>query len=399
MIKKAIMRSLAFILVLSMVFTTACGNKKADNKVQTSVDDDFDDGLDDDLATDEADKQKTDAFGIGDVTAEDIEKNESEEVIARLYPSEAAKEPLYEFVKEADESLLLEHEGKEGEPYFVEGTVIGISDMDKYIDVFGYTPDMELPDNIDFKKIKAFTVNAFGEDLVFIDYLSLDVDLIKEYYKDDLISLKALKCEYNNLKVYDDFPEIGEKVKMCGQYFCYSTTLGCHVFIYGLSSLVHQEVFGLEYDKYHSTATSHYKYKNYYEIDYPAAWGKVDESGETGTAYTYNGSVVCDYFDALEEDDLKANIEGYKEMWGLDQEFITLLREEYTDLPCGKQCYRAGFNYIYSEDGAVTLYVAAFEHKHKLMVLWYYDYLSNDYSDLYLNDFWSIVASVTPCGI
>lgn len=399
MTKKLFTRFLALMLVLVMAVPTGCSKKKSNDNVQSAVGDDIYDDINEGIADNSTEEKFAEAAGIGDVSAEDIVKNESEEVIAKLYPSAAAKETLYEFVKEADESLLLEYEGKEGEPYYVEGTVIGISDMEQYIDVFGYTDDMELPEGIDFKKIKAFTVSALGENFVFIDYLSLDVELIKEFYKDDLISLKALKCEYNNLKVYDDFPEPGEKVIMCGQYLGRTTKLGCFVFIYGLSSLVHQEVFGLEYDKYHSTATSHYKYKNYYEIDYPAAWGKVDEGGEVGTVYTYNGNVTCDYFDALEEDNLKANIDGYKEMWGLDQEFVTMLREEYTDLPCGKQCYRAGFTYAYSEDTSVQLYLAAFEHKHKLMVLWYYDYLSNDYSDIYLNDFWNIVASVTPCGI
>lgn len=399
MTKKTVTRILALVLVLAMAFSTACSNKKADSNAQTSFDDESEDDISEDIAIDEEDRQKTEAFGIGDVSADTIFANENEEVIAKFYPALSAQETLYEFVREADDSLFLEPDDKKGVPYYAEGTVIGISDMDKYLDVFGIEADAELPEGMDFKKVKAFTVSAMGEELVFIDYLSIDIEMIKDFYKDDLISLKALKCEYNDLKVYTDFPEIGEKVKICGQYYGFSSNLNCHVFIYGLSSLVHQEVFGLEYDKYHSDKTTHFKYKNYYEIDYPAAWGKVDTSGETGTVFNYNGNVTCDYFDALEENNLAANIDGYKEMWGLNQEFVTMLKEEYTELPCGKQCYRAGFTYLYSEENSVQLYVLAFEHKHKLMVLWYYDYQLNDYSDLYLEDFWKICASITPCGI
>lgn len=384
---------MALILALIMIAPTGCGNKN-DNRAKIEVDDGAN-AITEDVSADDSANPAIKS----DVSAGDIEANKSEEVIAKYYPAQAANETLYEFAKEADEKLFLEGEDKEGEPYWMEGTVLGTSDFYDYIDMLGLSKDMELPGDISFDNVKIITVDAMGEKVVFIDLYSFLTDYLKEAYKNDLITLKALKCQYDSLKAYTDFPAAGEKVKIFGQYVGYSDKNGSQVFVYGLSSLLHMNMWGIEYDKYHSDVTSHYKYKNYYEIDYPTAWGKPDEGGEVATVYTYNGNVTCDFFDSVEEGNLKANVDAYKQDWGLGNDFVTMLNEEYFDLPCGKQCYRAGFSYVSDSGQPIQLYVAVFEHKHKLMVLWYYDYLMNDYSDLYLEDFWKIVASVKPCGI
>ena len=204
---------------------------------------------------------------LGDLDAENL----------KVYPEDYKKLSMYYYSASelSDEFFFPEPEEKNGVPVQFNGTVLEENDsVLEYLDLNEHLKQLKGLDT----SAKSYKVMTKCGQVILADITPYQSKYYTDSVKDDVYNLRFYKSLLNNLVVYKEFPETGDTAKFYGFYLGYSEQDQCPVFTYGVSNLVRCETFDIEYEKYITDDTKHYKYRNYFEMDYPVGWSEIYEA-------------------------------------------------------------------------------------------------------------------------
>lgn len=305
------------------------------------------------------------------------------------FVEEVPTETFYSFSQDEAEEM----EKYVGNPYVLEGTVCDIySSWDELAAAFNISM-IENASAYGEYPMTAFTLLVDTEKILVIDLETYLSAALKDILKDELMTLKADKTLYNDLKGYAKHPEKKEYIRLYGFYCGYDEDGHIPVFTYGIGRLTSNNAFGAAYARFRSDETVPAKFKNYVDFDKPVAWSDSLEYGNADNYYFDNGQISWYAYDDEEqslEDFVDAN------MISFEDEHITILSQEYTSIAGGDT---TAFRICYSSsgfEGVETTYseIYIFPHKHRFIILELYLYTSGENGDAVLEDFHKMVDSV-----
>lgn len=382
-------RILALLLICVLVFSTGC-SKKSDALPDYREGDTVDYHTDEDIEVDTK----------YDVTV-DVDAELPE--VLTSYPTEDAKSYYMQFVTEApagvfcaydeDDESYLEYYGK---PYALEGTVVKVFDeyveYAKLYDVDGETLNYQgLNMTAEDMESTVLILRVNGTDVVVLNCLPDYTGIVKEYYKDDLITLKTYKTMYDNLATYEDFPTEGENVRIYGYYAGFGTRMEMPVFTYGIRRIIENYTFGLDYNSFRTDDKKSLRYKNYVDFEAPKLWSDVMESADAHYYFFEGGQITWDYYN--DEIGLHDFVDMFYGGWEGDPN-LTYTSQEYTTLSDGTtECHRVKYTYL--QNGYSSYHeIVMFRHKGKTLILRFDDFDNVTDDELMIQDFDELVKSI-----
>lgn len=381
--RKSLRRTLglAVCVVLVMGLFTACGKKE-----KSGLAGNFDD-LKDVQAKMSGESADEEAVSSAVDTKLSLSEDSGvpKDAIAKIYPAREKDSYFQRFVKEAPEEVFVVYDENDtekmealyGMPYYIEGTVRKV-----YDDI----TKMKFGENVDITALEESTAYVIDVDGINVMVYDLLPDLIrarKEAIGNDMASMAAYKALYDKLKPYEDHPQEGEYVRIYGFYAGFDQVNEMPGFYYGFSKMVYNTIFGAVYPRLVTDEMVQDKYLNYVDFEKPVYWSAMRESSTEHWYYFDNGSILWDNYENDENEQLSWFVDMFFEGWDPEEDsHLNLLEMGYTTVGNGIEAYRARYTYTV-EETQTYMYSEAiiFEHKHRFIVLRYYDYLSGEAAD------------------
>lgn len=304
-----------------------------------------------------------------------------DDVTLPMYPRRDNKSYFMQFVMEAPEEVLMQYDASDsepyaqyvGRPYYIEGTVI--KTVSALEDILPYEQD----DLAIIGDSRAYMVDVDGTEVTVIDFLPAYINLRKQQAGDDVQALAVYKLLYDNLKPYDDHPEVGDTVRIYGFYADFWSYLNRPTFIYGLSKLTYNMQFGALTPDLTSTGTVRDRYLNYADFDKPEYWSNMKESSSSHAYYFDTGNMVWQLSDNEADAPLSSFVdEAFADLDG--EPGLTVLSREYTTIGDGSiDAFRLRISYLVSEAGdSITEDIIVFCHKHMYIIVDFFDSATDD---------------------
>ena len=287
-------------LLLSSSLLAGCGSKETanpsggtqnkDNTVTSQPDNSVNDN--DNTSQNVKDTEKDNDNPSGNIDSPKIDLGNLDDENLPVYPEDNKKLSMYYYsAKElSDEVFYPEPEDVNGVPFYFNGTLLEENDsITEYLDM---NEHCKVLNGLD-ADAKSFKIMTKWGPVIMIDITPYQSKYYTDTYKNDVYNLRFMKSMLNNLVVYKQFPEIGDTGKFYGFYLGYSEKDECPVFTYGVSNLVRSETFAVDYLEYITDDTKHYKYRNYFEMDYPVGWSDTYEANSRISFISfYKGSSI-----------------------------------------------------------------------------------------------------------